>query len=203
MPIRLVLFDMDDVLCDYRVEGRIAALARMSGRATGAIRTAIWDSDYFDQSDTGRWTAEQALAEFGRRIGYPLSREEWIEARRIAMVPFPDMLALVERLKRVVKVAVLTNNDPLVAETLPELFPGLPALFDGNIFVSSQFGRAKPEPEVFRACCRLMQFAPEEAFFTDDKEENVAGARLAGLTAHVFHGEPGLRAALHEAGLKV
>ncbi|MFO1147699.1 MAG: HAD family phosphatase [Alsobacter sp.] len=201
MPIRLVLFDMDDVLCDYRVEDRVAALARLSGRRPEAIREAIWESDYFEQSDTGAWTAGQSLAEFGRRIGHPFSRQDWVEARRIAMVPFPDMLALVARLKQAAKVAVLTNNDPLVAETLPELFPALPALFDGNVFVSSQFGCAKPDPEVFRACCRRMEVLPQETFFTDDRPENVDGARRAGLAAHVFRGEPGLRAALQAAGV--
>lgn len=194
---------MDDVLCDYRVEDRIAALARMSGRSPGAIRAAIWESDYFEQSDTGRWTAEQSLAEFGRRIEFPLSRAQWAEARRIAMVPFSDVLALVDQVKCVAKVAVLTNNDPLVAGSLPDLFPALPTLFDGNLFVSSQFGCAKPDPDVFRACCRRLDVAPEETFFTDDKEENVEGARLAGLTAHLFRGGPGLRRALRQVGLKV
>jgi HAD superfamily hydrolase (TIGR01509 family) len=203
MPPRLVLFDMDDVLCAYHVEARIAHLSDVSGRSPAEIREAIWDSGFLDEADRGRWDADGTLAEFGRRLGYPLTRDEWIEARRRAMPPFADVLALVGRLKPQATVAVLTNNDPLVEETLPLLFPALPGLFGPHLYVSSRFGVSKPDPDVFRACCEAIGIAPGEAFFTDDKAENVAGARAAGLRGHVFAGASGLQAALREAGLDV
>lgn len=203
MPPRLVLFDMDDVLCAYRVDVRIAQLARLSGRGPACVREAIWDSGFLDEADTGRWDAEGTLAEFGRRLGSPLTRAQWVEARRRAMTPFADVLALVERLKTQATVAVLTNNDPLVDETLPQLFPALPGLFGPRLYVSSRFGVRKPDPAVFRACCSAIGIAPEEAFFTDDKVENVEGARAAGLGGHVFHAAAGLATALRGAGLDV
>lgn len=201
MPLRLALFDMDDVLCDYRVDLRIAALARIAGLPEERIRRAIWDSDYFDEADQGRYDAQGSLAEFGRRIGYPYTRDEWIAARRVAMIPRPDVLRLVERVRARAAIGVLTNNDELLAETIDDLFPELRPLFGANIFVSARFRTAKPDPEVYRACCAALSVAPGEAFFTDDKEENVEGARRAGLTGHVFRTIDGLEDALREAGL--
>lgn len=201
MPLRLAIFDMDDVLCDYVVDVRVARLAHVAGTSEAAVRAAIWESDYFDCADSGRWTASQSLAEFGRRLGRAISREDWIEARRTAMVPRPEVLAMVERIKARAAVAVLTNNDALLAETIDVLFPQLRALFGANIFVSSEFGVAKPDPRIFRLCCERMGIAPQESFFTDDKPENVAGAEAAGLTGHVYRDAAGLEQALRQAGL--
>ena len=98
--------------------------------------------------------------------------------------------------------AVLTNNDPLVEETIDELFPALRPIFGERIFVSARFRMAKPDPAVFRACCAAAGFVPEETFFTDDRTENVDGARAAGLTGHVFRDGMVLATALREAGFE-
>jgi hypothetical protein len=42
--IRAVVFDMDDVLCRYRIERRLALLSKWSGRSAEAIFAAIWGS---------------------------------------------------------------------------------------------------------------------------------------------------------------
>ncbi len=199
--LRLAVFDMDDVLCGYEIPARVARLAALSGRSPETIHAALWESGFMDEADRGRWDAAGTLAEFGRRIGHPITLDEWVEARRIAMPPFTDVLALLERVKRRATIALLSNNDPLVELTLPRLFPELPALFGEHLYVSSRFGVSKPDPAVYRACCAAAGVAPEEAFFTDDKEENVAGAMQAGMIGHVFQNAEGLERALTKAGL--
>lgn len=204
MDLRLIIFDMDDVLCRYDVAARQRALAAATGVDVATIRAAIWNSDYFAQADSGLWTAGECLAEFSRRIGAPLTRAQWVATRRGAMTPFPDMLALVAALKASGRaVALLTNNDHLARERLDELFPGLPALFAPLGFVSAALGAQKPEPAIFREVCRRAGVAPDRAFFVDDLAENVAGARAAGLDGCVFVGAVDLAARLigRDAGL--
>ncbi|MBL8588756.1 MAG: HAD family phosphatase [Methylobacteriaceae bacterium] len=197
MAISLIVFDMDDVLCRYDVGARLAALEAAAGVAAATIEAAIWRSDYFAKADSGLWSAAECLAEFSRRIGAPLSRAQWVATRRVAMTPFPDMLDLVAGLKRAGRaVALLSNNDLLAKETLGEIFPGLPDLFAPHAHVSAEFGLQKPDPAIFRALCARLGVAPAEAVFVDDLAENVAGARAAGLSAHVFAGRAGLAAAL-------
>ncbi|MBK9083447.1 MAG: HAD family phosphatase [Rhizobiales bacterium] len=197
MPFRLVVFDMDDVLCHYDVEARLAGLASVTGRPVAAIRAAIWESDYFARADSGDWDAQGCLDEFSRRIGAPLTRAQWVATRRAAMTPFADMLALVQSLKeRGAAVALLSNNDLLAKETLGEIFPGLAELFAPHAYVSAELGLAKPDPAIFRDVCARLGVAPREALFTDDLAENVEGARKAGLVAHLFRGRAGLETAL-------
>ncbi len=183
---------MDDVLCGYNVDTRIACLAEISGRTLDFVRQAIWEGDFLDRSDRGEFSAEAYLAEFGRLLGYPLSRKEWVLARKRAMPVFEEMVSLASTLKARFSVALLTNNDPLVAETIGELFPEIVPIFDKNLFVSAEFGMAKPDPACFLACCQRLGAKPHEVFFIDDRPENIEGARQAGLAGHVFSGHSDL-----------
>ena len=200
-PIRQLLFDMDDVLCAYHVDIRIAALAEITGKAADSIRASIWETDFLEQSDRGAYSAQAYLEEFGRRLDYPLSRAEWVAARKAAMPPFHDVLGLVGRVKKRLPVALLTNNDHLLGETLDEVFSDLIPLFGDAIFVSARIGAAKPDAACFMHCCTALKVAATETFFTDDLVENVLGAKSAGLMAHHFDGYHGLVRALEAHGV--
>ena len=201
-PIRQLLFDMDDVLCAYHVDIRIAALAEMTGKAADSISASIWETDFLEQSDRGAYSAQAYLEEFGRRLDYPLSRAEWVAARKAAMPPFHDVLGLVGRVKKRLPVALLTNNDHLLGDTLDEVFPDLIPLFGDAIFVSARIGMAKPDAACFMHCCTALKVAATETFFTDDLVENVLGAKSAGLMAHHFDGYQGLVQALEAHGVR-
>jgi len=199
--IRLAIFDMDDVLCHYDRDRRLAELSRLSGRSINEILTDIWASGFEDRADAGAMDAETYLAGFGERLGYAITRDEWVEARRLGMVPFPDSLDLLARVKEKATVAVLTNNGFLTGEEIDRLFPGLRRLVDDRVFVSARFGTKKPDPEIYRRLCAEFDVAPGAAFFTDDKPWNVEGAVKAGLEGHVFDGAEGLRRALTRLAL--
>ncbi|HEY7868332.1 MAG TPA: HAD family phosphatase, partial [Methylomirabilota bacterium] len=67
--IRVVVFDMDGVLCRYRIERRLALLASWSGRSPDAIHAAIWRSGFEDGAERGLVSADDYLKEFGERMG--------------------------------------------------------------------------------------------------------------------------------------
>ncbi len=194
---------MDDVLCDYQIDTRIEYLASVSGRTVDFVRQAIWETDFLDRSDRGEFSADDYLAEFGRRLGFSLTRAEWIAARKAAMPMFPEMLDLVTALKTRMQVALLTNNDHLVAESMGELFPEIVPVFGHHLYVSARLGSAKPDPACFFTVCKAIGVAPEECFFTDDRPENIDGALRAGLSGHVFSGKVGLVEALIAKGIVV
>ena len=204
MNPRLVIFDMDDVLCHYDLGKRLRALSRLSGKTPRDIRSAIWDSGFEDESDSGRFTTGDAyLAEFGNKLGYPISREEWIEARRDAMEPFAEVLAFARHTAASHEIFIYTNNGPLMKESLGPLFPEAHAIFGGRIFCSYEFGTKKPDPASYRRLLDHIGAAPEEAWFIDDKKSNVEGARIAGLHATKFISYEKLEAEALRRGLTV
>ena len=140
MPLELVIFDMDQVLCRYDRPLRLRRLAALSARTPEEIFAVIWQSGFEASSEAGAIDADAYLRGFGERMGYPLSRSQWVEARRISMTPFSDMLALAADIKRDISVAMLTNNGFLTKETIALLFPELPPLFWSKLMFSAEFG---------------------------------------------------------------
>lgn len=190
--IRLVIFDMDGVLDRYDLPARLERLAAATGKNAEAIYAAIWESGLEDEADAGKCSAKEYLKTCCERVGAPITRTDWIAARRAAMTPNREVLALAAALKRTTGIAVLTNNGFLVKETFPEMFPELPPLFGERLHVAAEFGTKKPDPEVYRRLAARHGIPPRAAMMIDDKPENVRGAEAAGLTGHRFEGIEGL-----------
>ena len=198
--ISLVLFDMHDVLCRYDRKKRLDDLARLSGKAADEIFAAIWDSGFEGEADAGKLDAEAYLAGFGERLGYPITLDEWLDNRKLATVPMPEILEIMAAVKQRTKVAVLTNNHTLVRKHLDYLFPELFALCREDSYVSAQFGAAKPDPQVYLRCVAAAGGTPPETLFIDDSKTNVDGALAAGLQGRVFTDAVSLQAVLKGFG---
>lgn len=137
----------------------------------------------------------------GRRM---VTRQDWIAARRAGMEPTPDVLALVKAIKDAgqTTLVLLTNNNPLLAEELPAIFPDAARLFAPHAWCSSMFGTAKPDPMVYERVALALGVSPSSLFFVDDSPANIAAAERAGLGgAFHFTGDvTALRAALTDIG---
>jgi putative hydrolase of the HAD superfamily len=203
MPvIKLVVFDMDGVLCRYRIERRLALLSAWSGKSPEAIHAAIWGSGLEDEAERGVLSADDYLRGFGERMHYPLSAAQWVEARRVAMEPDQAVLALVRLLRRTRPVGMFTNNPWLLQRHIAKVFPAVPDLFGPRAVFSAELGRSKPDPEAFRRLAARLECPPAGILYFDDDASYVAGAREAGLSAYQVGGAAGLRAGLAVHGLQ-
>ena len=190
MAPRLVIFDMDDVLCRYDLGRRLRALSRLSGRTPRDIRTAIWDSGFEDDADSGGYPdVQHYLAEFGRRLGCAISLEQWIAARREAMVPDDAVLELARRIALRAALTIYTNNGPIPKQHFAALFPEAAEIF-AACHCSYEFATKKPDPASYVRLLAKLEMPAGETWFIDDKQSNVEGARLAGLATHHFRSAP-------------
>ncbi|WP_321948382.1 HAD family phosphatase [Paraburkholderia sp. J10-1] len=201
MPISLVLFDMDDVLAHYDRSARVRCLASLSGRPFDEVAQTIWGSGLEAKADAGLIDDDSYLRETGKLLGCRVSRDDWLLARRESMSPNFEVLALAETVSRTCRIAVLTNNPRLVTDNIAYLCLPIAELFGRNVFASASFSAAKPSTQTFLKCIDSLGAAPSESLFIDDLEANVAGARKAGLTGHVFTGHKVLAEELRQRGL--
>ena len=199
--IKAIVFDMDGVLCDYRIDRRLALLAEWSRRSADAIHAAIWRSGFEDDAERGVISADDYLNGFGERMGYPLTAAQWIEARKVAMEPDLAVLSLARQLGRDRVVGMLTNNPWLLKRHIAEVFPAVPEIFGARAMFSAELGRSKPDPEAYRRLADRLEVAPNEILYFDDDEPLVMGAREAGLTAYRVGGAAAVRAGLAAHGL--
>ena len=200
--IKAVVFDMDGVLCHYRIERRLALLASWSGRSPDAIHAAIWRSGFEDEAERGLVSADDYLKGFGERMGYPLSAEQWVEARKVAIEPDASVLPLARQLSTDRTVGMFTNNPLLLKQHIAEVFPAVPDIFGTRAVFSAELGQSKPDPEAFRRLATRLEVAPDEILYFDDDATYVAGARGAGLLADRVGGAPGVRASLAVHGVE-
>ena len=52
-------------------------------------------------------------------------------------------------------------------------------------------GSPKPDPRFFQAVLDVLPYPPDHVLFIDDRQENVAAARDAGIRATLFQPQPG------------
>ena len=96
MGIEIAIFDLDDVLCRYDLGSRLRALSRISGKTPRDIRAALWDFGLRGrQPIPGVTRRRRNISPNSAGVSAIRSaRAQWIEARRAAIAPWPDMLAL-------------------------------------------------------------------------------------------------------------
>ncbi|MEW2444646.1 HAD family hydrolase [Micromonospora marina] len=103
----------------------------------------------------------------------------------------PDVLAFVREVRAAgIRVGLGTNATDLLDADLAAL--GLTEELD-VIVNSSAIGVHKPAKEYFQAACEALGTPPGRVLFVDDEDRAVAGARVAGLSAHRWSGPADLR----------
>jgi putative hydrolase of the HAD superfamily len=98
---------------------------------------------------------------------------------------FDDVAACLRELKRRgLKLGIISNWDDRLRPLLREL--QLDNYFD-SIVVSGPGGAQKPDPKIFQAAAAQLKTQPEAILHIGDSaSEDVAGARAAGLRAHLL-----------------
>jgi HAD superfamily hydrolase (TIGR01509 family) len=182
----LLIFDLDGVLCTNHRARRCAYLGACVGLRADEVEAAIWGSGIETLGDVGELDETAYLQAYRDALKYRLTLHEWVEARRVATEPHPDVLDFVRELKSRVRLAVLTNNTTLISTHIDRIFPELPDLFGSAIYASAQFNAAKPDAACYRRCLAALNIPPLETLFIDDAQENVAGAEKVGMSGYLY-----------------
>ena len=184
--IGVVLFDMEGVLSHYDRDARVAALAASTGATPEAVRHAIWGSGLEARADAGELDPDAYLQALGAMLGCEVSRDVWLASRRASITPNEAALALAVQVSERCRIAVLTNNCPLVTDHLDYLNPPVARLFGSQVYSSAVYGAIKPAARTYLGCVAQIGAQPHETLFIDDSEANVTGALDAGLQARHF-----------------
>jgi putative hydrolase of the HAD superfamily len=200
--IQAVLFDYGMVLSGPPDAGASEEMVRLLGAETASFDAAYWR--YRDQYDRG---ALNGVA-YWRAVAKDLGGE--VDAPTLAALlqadvehwsqPNEAMIAWAARLRRVgVRTGVLSNIGDAMEAGLLARFDWLKG-FTHHTF-SHRLGIAKPDLAIYLHAAEGLGVKPEQILFIDDREENVAGARAAGMVALQYGEHEAFVAAMREAGL--
>src|SRR5215475_1843154 len=156
-----------------------------SAWAKMAPREAIDGPRENDDKDWWRELAEHVLREAASEVG-ELDRDNFFEvayehfAESGVWELYPDVIDVLKQLHRRFQLAIVSNFDGRLRVILERL--GISKYF-GHIFVSSEIGADKPNPEIFRRALKFLGLQPDDVLHVgDDPERDWQAAAAAGLS---------------------
>ena len=195
--VLLRLRSWKDILDRYARSPHGPALLAATGSAEALLAglDGLHSWEPYLRFELGQLTEAQFLAAARRDFRLNLSDEILAEVYGARIGPAVEgMERLVQDAKAAgLRVAGFSNTTPIHTE---RIFDSPVVRLLDRLVTSCDIGLAKPDPEAYRAALVLLEAKPEETLFVDDREDNVAGARAAGLSAIVFRGADQLRAEL-------
>jgi len=119
-----------------------------------------------------------SLSEFDRDNFFEIAYEHFVEAGVWELYPeIPDVL---RKLQPRFQLAVISNFDGRLRFILEHL--GISKFF-AYLFISSEIGADKPDPEIFRRALKFIDFAADQVLHVgDDRERDWKAAGAAGLS---------------------
>lgn len=102
--------------------------------------------------------------------------------RRTRPYIYEETLQVLDQLRGQVKLLLLTNGCPALQQEKLDGVPELIPFFD-HIVISGDFGKGKPDKDIFHHALQLLDITPEQGIMVGDKlTTDIQGGLAAGLT---------------------
>ena len=198
LPGRTVIFDYGEVISLPPSAADRAVITSLAGVSPGS--EPFWRSysahrDGLDQGSAGVVAYWRAIAgDLGVSWDDARVHELWAADLRSWLSINPGTIEVLAGLKAGrTRLALLSNAGP----DFGSYFRGGPlGDFFAACYVSGELNLLKPHPEIYQHVLDDLGISAAEAVFIDNRETNVHGAEMLGITSHVFTDVPALRAFL-------
>jgi putative hydrolase of the HAD superfamily len=197
MPIRAVLWDVDDTLFDYTGADRIGMRNHLAAEGLADLFPSVDDAVRHWQAQTelhwARFAAREIDFQGQRRervrsfLGEDMDDSEadswfgrFVVHFEAGWTLFPDSLAALDGLAADYRQAVLSNSSLSYQERKLRIL-GVRDHFEA-VLCGDDLGASKPEPAAFLAACRALDLDPGEVLYVGNEPDiDAAGAVAAGL----------------------
>ncbi|MBO4494552.1 MAG: HAD family phosphatase [Clostridiales bacterium] len=186
--IKNVVLDMGNVLLDYNPEA-VLNMFCSSDEEKNIIREELFLGPEWLMGDKGEIKDKDRFDLVKVRVP-----EKYHEALRncadkwgVCMIPLDGAREFCERVKELgFGIYVLSNASDLFYDYFPKF---LPLDFFNGVFVSSNYLMLKPDVAIYKKFLEEYGLVADECLFVDDREDNVGGAKQAGMNIFQFKGD--------------
>ncbi len=177
------LFDLGGVVIETDFDQVFEHWAEHSHHPADTIKAKFSFDAFYQQHERGEISASEYFASLRGSLGINLSDAQFIDGwNAIYIREVPGIAVLLQRLKEKVPLYAFTNSNPTHQQVWSKRFAEVLSLFH-TVFVSSELGKRKPEPEAFRVIAQAIGIPLPRIVFFDDTAENVEQARALGMPA--------------------
>ena len=198
-PVRALFWDIGGVLLtnawDHDERARAVERFRLPKEQFESLHKAA-----VQDLEEGKISLDQYLDRTVFQQPQHFSRQEFKEYMYSLSQPKTDVLEFARALANRHLMATINNESRELNEHRLRQF-GLPAIFD--LFVSSCYvGLRKPDERIYRLAMDLIQKAPEECCFIDDRPPNIDAAAKVGMRTILMRSLTQLQVELQAFGVQ-
>lgn len=202
--VRPIVFDFGNVIAFFDYRRACETFGRRLGLEGEAFLDRVVGLGFrplLRSYESGRIDTDTFRRDFCALMALEVSAEEFEDAWTDIFWLNDDLARHLPFLKRAGHRLVLgSNTNPLHTARFRNQFEDALSYFDALV-LSHEVGHCKPDRDFYLACARAAGAEPSECVFIDDLEENVEGARSAGLRGILFKDVPTLDRDLRAHGV--
>ena len=181
---RAIVFDLGRVLIDFDFKIAVERLKKRCPVNMLKLLTFFSAHSPAVDFDRGMLGESEFFKKIQNELNLPVTMEEFIVLWNEIFTEKKEMVELAKELKGKYKIGILSNTNPWHVRQLRKHHSWI---FDFDAFVAScDVKRMKPDPEIYRLTLKMLGAKPEETFYVDDIEKNVAAARELGMDSVRF-----------------
>ena len=183
--IKNVVLDMGNVLLDFNPEFVMDQFCS-SDEEKDVIRRELFEGPEWKMGDRGDIKDKDRFDMIKGRVPekYHAALKNCADNWGICMTPLDGAEDFCRSIKAAgLGIYVLSNASDLFYDYFPKF---LPLDFFNGVFVSANYHMLKPDVKIYRRFLEESGLKGEECLFVDDLEQNVAGAKEAGMNTFRF-----------------
>ena len=198
--VKVICFDLGKVIIDFDYALAIRELMKLTSLSLAEVTAVLSNSDLINEYETGKISTLEfyQLVSHQLQLEVPLKTFKQLWGNMFLTQPLLSE-HFVQSLKKNYRLILLSNTNEMHFEFVEERYPILGYLEERVL--SYQVGCMKPDQRIYHAVVSKVDVAPEEIFFTDDRQENIDAARSIGIQACQFQSEDQLKRDLRRVGV--
>jgi glucose-1-phosphatase len=199
--IKTIIFDIGRVLVRVDVSRAMQGFAQGISLSPQELWTAIEKDPRWPDWQEGRISARDWHLHLAKRLGSPLTFEQFADAWNRALDPQPIQdNSLFESLRKNFRLGLLSNTDPVHVAHLEATYDFFRFFPRSTRTYSCAVGSSKPSPLIFRDALKTLRSKAEESVFIDDIQAYVEAARSLGMYGIHYQDAAQLRQELNAFG---
>lgn len=186
--IKNVVLDMGNVLLDFNPEF-VMNMFCSSPEEKEIIDKELFNGPEWKMGDRGDIKDKERFDLVKVRVPgkYHEALKNCADRWDVCMTPLDGAREFCESVKESgFGIYVLSNASDLFYVYFPKF---LPLVFFDGVFVSSDYLMLKPDVEIYKTFLEKYGLKGDECLFIDDREDNIEGAKKAGLNTFRFEGD--------------
>jgi len=203
-PVRAIIFDLGNVVIDFDHNIAARKICGFTNIPPSQIYQLFFDSGITELFEEGNITPIEFFLKvkelLSLSIDYKLFLPIWNEIFFFTQSN-RQVLELAAGLKNSYRLALLSNINALHYEYIKNNFPIFEVFH--HVVTSFELGRRKPHPFIYQKALEALRVDANQVYYTDDRPELVAAARVLGISGSVFTDTATLKNELINNGIRI